>query len=216
MIEVNRQGEVWVFAEQHHGVIQDTSVELMSKAKHLSEVLNVPLASVLLGDDVKESAEKVIHYGADKVYLASHPLLADYQTNSYAKVIYDLVHKYKPQIVLYGATVTGRDLAPRVAAAIDAGLATDCTEAWIEDEKLRAKRPVYAGKSLITVDFIGTPAMASLRPNVFTLGEVDESRTAEVEELEVTIEEEDLKARVKEFIASGRLRVTMAIWSFFS
>ena len=90
---------------------------------------------MLLGDNVKGLAAKLIHYGADKVYLAEHPLLEHYQANSYAKVIYDLIHKYKPQIVIYGATAVGRDLAPRIASATKAGLTADCTDLQIGDHK---------------------------------------------------------------------------------
>ena len=98
MIEVNRKGEVWVFAEQHNGQLEDTPIELMSKARSLADTLGVQLAAAVLGDNVKGLAEKMIHFGADKVYLAQDPLLGVYQTNSYAKVIYDLIHKYEPQI----------------------------------------------------------------------------------------------------------------------
>ena len=134
MIEVNRKGEVWVFAEQHHGKLEDTPLELMSKARQLADKLGVKLAAVLLGDAVKGLADKLVHYGADKVYLVEHRLLNVYQTNSYAKVLLELVHKYKPQIVLFGATITGRDLGPRVASAARAGLTADCTGLDIEEE----------------------------------------------------------------------------------
>jgi electron transfer flavoprotein alpha subunit len=124
MIDVNKKGEVWVFAEQHNGHLEDTPIELMSKARHLADTLGVKLAAVVLGDNVKNLSAKLIHYGADKIYLTEHPLLSHYQTNSYTKVIFDLIHKYEPQIVLYGATTTGRDLAPRIASAAKAGLTT--------------------------------------------------------------------------------------------
>ena len=122
MIEVNRKGEVWVFAEQHNGQLEDTPIELMSRARRLADTLGVELAALVLGDKVNNLATMLVHYGADKVYLAEHPFLVRYQTNSYAKVLFDLIHKHKPQIVLYGATMTGRDLAPRVASAVKAGL----------------------------------------------------------------------------------------------
>jgi len=135
MIDVNRQGEVWVFAEQHGGLLEDTPIELMSKGRQLADILGVGLGAVLLGDNVKSLAKKLIQYGADKVYLAEHSLLEHYQANSYAKVFYDLIHKYKPQIVIYGATAVGRDLGPRIASAIKAGLTADCTDLQIGDHK---------------------------------------------------------------------------------
>ena len=117
MIEVNRQGDVWVFAEQHGGRLEETPLELMSKARHLADTLKVKLAAVLLGEGVEGLCPRLVQGGADKVYLVEHPSLGSYQTNSYAKVLFDLIHRHAPQIVLYGATVSGRDLAPRVASA---------------------------------------------------------------------------------------------------
>ncbi len=78
MIGVNRQGEVWVFGEQHNGQLEDTPIELMSKARRLADTLGVKLAAAVLGDNVKDLATKLIHYGADKVYLVEHPLLEHY------------------------------------------------------------------------------------------------------------------------------------------
>ena len=142
MIDVNRAGEVWVFAEQHEGKLEDTSLELMSKGKALADELGVGLSAVLPGDNVAGLAERLGHYGADKVYLAEHPLLEYYQTNPYARVIDDLITKYRPQIVLYGATACGRDLAPRVASAIKAGLTADCTDLQIGNHEVKKAKKV--------------------------------------------------------------------------
>ncbi len=133
MIEVNKNGEVWVFAEQHGARLEDTPLELLSKARHLADTLGVEVAALLLGDDVSALAQKLIQCGADKVYLAEDPKLKTYQTASYAKVICDLIEKHAPQIVLYGATPVGRDLAPRIASAMKAGLTADCTDLQIGD-----------------------------------------------------------------------------------
>src|SRR3989304_8462404 len=122
MISVNRKGEVWVFAEQHGGKLEDVGLELLGRARMLGDTLGVKVGAVLIGNEIKALAEKLCHYGADKVYVLEHPLLEHYQANSYARVIYDLVHKYEPQIMIYGASSCGRDLAPRVASAIKAGL----------------------------------------------------------------------------------------------
>ena len=92
MIDVNKKGEVWVFAEQHGGKLEETPIELMSKARNLADTLGVKMAAVLLGDNVKGLTKPLIQHGADKVYLAEHALLEHYQTNSYAKVLYDLIH----------------------------------------------------------------------------------------------------------------------------
>ena len=142
MIDVNRKGEVWVFAEQHNGQLEDTPIELLGKARRLADTLGVKLAATLLGDNVKKLATKLKHYGADKVYLVEHPLLRAYQTNSFAKVLCELIGKYKPQIVLYGATIAGRDLAPRIASAMKAGLTADCTDLQIGDHTTVADKKI--------------------------------------------------------------------------
>ncbi len=203
MIEVNRKGEVWVFAEQHNGKLEDTPIELMSKARHLADTLGVELAAALLGNGVKDLADEMIHYGADKVYLVEDPMLADYQTNSYAKVIYDLIHKYEPQIVLYGATVAGRDLAPRIASATKAGLTADCTDLQIGDHKgpkdtkphknlLFQIRPAFGGNIVATIINIDRwPQMATVREGVMPEPEPDSKRKGKIieENPELSIQE---------------------------
>ena len=208
MIEVNRKGEVWVFAEQHNGQLEDTPVELMSKARHLADILGVQLAAAVLGDNVKELAEKMIHYGADKVYLAEDPLLGAYQTNSYAKVMYDLIHKYEPQIVLYGATTAGRDLAPRIASATKAGLTADCTDLQIGDhETVKDKkvhknllfqiRPAFGGNIVATIINLDRwPQMATVREGVMPAPEADTTRKGEIIEEEVELSLQDLPLEI--------------------
>ncbi|HUT29583.1 MAG TPA: electron transfer flavoprotein subunit alpha/FixB family protein [Sedimentisphaerales bacterium] len=193
MIDVNREGEVWVFAEQHGGRLEETPVELMSKGRRLADTLGVKLAAALLGDKVKGLASKLIHFGADKVYVVEHPLLRDFQTNSYAKVIYDLIHKYEPQIVLYGATVTGRDLAPRIASAAKAGLTADCTDLQIGDHQAAGKngelhrnllfqiRPAFGGNIIATIiNYDRWPQMATVREGVMPPAEADVTRKGEI------------------------------------
>jgi len=134
----------------------------MSKARHLADTLGVKLAAAVLGDGVRDLATKLIQHGADKVYVAEHPLLRVYQTNSYAKVMVDLIHKHEPQIVVYGATIAGRDLAPRIASATKAGLTADCTDLQIgdhqtvKDKKVHKNllfqiRPAFGGNIVATI-----------------------------------------------------------------
>lgn len=208
MIEVNRKGEVWVFAEQHNGQLEDTPIELMSKARHLADILGVQLAAAVLGDNVKELASKMVHYGADKVYLVQNPMLAAYQTNSYAKVIYDLIHKYEPQIVLYGATIVGRDLAPRIASAAKAGLTADCTDLQIGDhETVKDKkvhknllfqiRPAFGGNIVATIINLDRwPQMATVREGVMPAPETDTTRNGEIIEEQVRLSGQDLPLEI--------------------
>jgi len=202
--QVNRQGEVWVFAEQRNGQLEDTPIELMSKARHLADTLSVKLAVAVLGDNVKNLATKLIYYGADKVYLVEHPLLKHYQTNSYAKVMFDLIHKHQPQIVLYGATIAGRDLAPRIASAAKAGLTADCTDLQIgdhetiKDKKLHKNllfqvRPAFGGNIIATIINLDRwPQMATVREGVMPTSEPDTTRRGEIVEEKVQLYEQEL------------------------
>lgn len=208
MISVNRKGEVWVFAEQHNGQLQDTPLELMSKARRLADTLGVRLAAIILGDKIKDLATRLIHYGADKVYVVEDPLLQAYQTNSYARVMYNLIHKHKPQIVLYGATVAGRDLAPRIASAAKAGLTADCTDLQIGDhETLRDKklhknllfqiRPAFGGNIIATI--INTdrwPQMASVREGVMPMLEPDTKRKGQIVKEKAELSQDDLPLEI--------------------
>ena len=208
MIEVNKKGEVWVFAEQHKGEFEDTALELMGKARHLADTLGVELGVLLLGDRVKNLTKKLIHYGADKVYLAEHPLLGAYQTNSYTDVICGLIHKHKPQIVLYGATVTGRDLAPRIASSVKAGLTADCTDLQIGDHKIAKTgevlenllfqiRPAFGGNIIATIiNPERWPQMATVREGVMVMPEPDTSRSGQIVAESVKIAPEDLPLEI--------------------
>jgi len=208
MIDVNRKGEVWVFGEQHNGQLEDTPIELMSKARRLADTLGVKLAAAVLGDNVKESAAKLVHYGADKIYLVEHPLLRTYQANSYAKAIFDLIHKYEPQIVLYGATTTGRDLAPRIASAAKAGLTADCTDLQIgdhttvKDKKLHKNllfqvRPAFGGNIIATIiNYDRWPQMATVREGVMPPAEPDVRRRGEIITEKVQLSQRDLPLEI--------------------
>ncbi len=209
MIDVNRQGEVWVFAEQHGGLLEDTPIELMSKGRHLADILGVQLGAMLLGDNVKGLAKKLIQYGADKVYLAEHPLLEHYQTNSYAKIIYDLIHKYKPQIVIYGATAVGRDLGPRIASATKAGLTADCTDLQIGDHKttdgqmhknlLFQIRPAFGGNIIATIiNYDRWPQMATVREGVMAMPTPNIARKGQVITEKVQLSPQELPIEILE------------------
>ncbi|MGA2093496.1 MAG: electron transfer flavoprotein subunit alpha/FixB family protein [Sedimentisphaerales bacterium] len=209
MIDVNRQGEVWVFAEQHNGKLEDTPVELMSKGRHLADILKVPLAAVLPGDNVKPLATKLLQFGADKVYMVEHPLLNRYQANSFAKVIYDLIHKYKPQIVIYGATPAGRDLAPRIASAAKAGLTADCTDLQIGDHKttdgilhknlLFQIRPAFGGNIIATIiNYDRWPQMATVREGVMPMPIANSTRKGQIIEEKFQLSQADLPLEILE------------------
>jgi len=192
MIEPNRKGEVWVFAEQEGGALHDVSLELCGKARELADILGVGVGAVLPGSNVSELPGELIAHGADKVYLVDDARLEHYQTGSYARVMTTLVEKHRPQIVIYGATSIGRDLGPRVASTLRAGLTADCTDLEINDvtdsktktlhENLLLQiRPAFGGNIIATiVNYDQWPQMATVREGVMPLKDADRSRRGEV------------------------------------
>ena len=118
---------VWVFCEQRQGQMMSTSYELISEGRKLADELGVKLCGLLVGDNVGDLAESIGGYGADEVIVCDHPLLKNYTTDAYAKVICDVISEMKPEAFLIGATNIGRDLGPRCAARLHTGLCADCT-----------------------------------------------------------------------------------------
>ena len=118
---------VWVFCEQRQGVMMPTTFELISEGRKLADELGVNLCGILLGENVEGIAKDLGGYGADQVIVCDSPLLKNYTTDGYTKVICDMVEEYKPEIMLFGASNIGRDLAPRCAARLHTGLCADCT-----------------------------------------------------------------------------------------
>lgn len=192
MIEVNRDGEVWVFAEQEDGKLSEVPLELIAKGRELAKKLSVPLAAVLLGKNVETLAGQLIAHGAEKVYLVEDDLLGHYQSTGYCRVICRLIEKYKPQICIYGATPIGRDLGPTVASTMKCGLTADCTDLQIGDHTepvtkqehknlLFQIRPAFGGNIIATiVNPHRWPQMATVREGVMTMTEADKSRKGEV------------------------------------
>ena len=123
---------IWVFCEQRQGKMMPTSYELLSEGRKLADELNVELCGILLGDNVDDLAQDLGKYGTDRVYVYNSPLLANYTTEGYTKVICEAVQEFKPEIMVFGASNIGRDLAPRCAARLHTGLCADCTHLDID------------------------------------------------------------------------------------
>lgn len=191
MIEKNTQGEVWVYAEVQDGSLQEVSLELCSKARQLADTLGVTVGAALLGENVASFADPLIAQGVDNVYLVESPKLKDFRTNPYAHVLVELIKKHRPQIVLYGATSLGRDLAPRVASTTRSGMTADCTDLEISDvtEKsgvvhknlLLQIRPAFGGNIVATiVNYDQWPQMATVREGVVPMRDPDPKRKGNV------------------------------------
>ena len=179
-------GEIWVFAEAHDKEIAPAGLELLNKSRELAAVLDVPVAAILLGSNVEPLAEILISYGADKVYLAENEKLDHFFSQSYKQAITELIKTHQPQIVLFGATPLGRELAPRVAFATGCGLTADCTKLELGERKnqygiLQQTRPALGGNIMATIITKSSPAqMATVRPGVFKTMNPDPKRRGEI------------------------------------
>ena len=132
--------DIWVFIEQGDGAIAEVSLELLAKAGELAQILNSQVWGLLLGHQVDALAFDVISYGADRVLAADHLELELYRTLPYSRIVTDLIQKHQPYIFLVGASPLGRDLAPRVASALQVGLTADCTDLQIGDYEFRREK----------------------------------------------------------------------------
>ena len=174
---------VWVFAEYRNNRIAPVSLELLGAGRQLAEKRNVELAAVLLGMDIEEPAKELIASGADKVYSANDPALADYTDDAYGNILEDLILEHKPEIVLAGATAMGRSLIPRVATLVKTGLTADCTALDIreEDGVLLQTRPAFGGNVMATIVCPNTrPQMATVRPNIMKPDPSDPNRKGKI------------------------------------
>lgn len=160
---------VFVFAQQVDNQLEEVALELLGKGKELAADLGCGLTAVLLGDQVEELCDKLASYGADRVILVEDPALHVYMTEPYAHVLAEVVKKYQPEILLYGATAIGRDLAPRVSARVHTGLTADCTALEIDQESglLLMTRPAFGGNIMAAIICAEhRPQMATVRPGV--------------------------------------------------
>ena len=171
---------ILTFAEQRDGTLRRASLEVVSEAKRLAEGLGGAVSTVVVGPGAESLAGELGSYGADTVHVFDDAAYGDYATETFAAAVASVIAASSPSIVLFPMTAMGKDLAPRVAARVDAGLASDCVALELDGERLTARRPMYAGKAFATVDWVGEPRIASLRPNVFPLGTPDPSRAPEV------------------------------------
>lgn len=202
MIE-NYKG-VWIFIEQNDGEIEEVSLELLGAGRKLADKLNVPLGGALLGSNIRHLANTCFEYGADEVYLIDDPLLEHYRSETYSKGFVSLVEEYKPEIVLYGATPNGKDLASAVATDLKTGLTADTTMLDVNEEKgwLEASRPAFGGNIMATILCKKhRPQMATVRAKVMQKLEREVGRTGKIFEGTLNLKEEDLRTKVLEIVS---------------
>ncbi len=211
---------VWVFCEQRQGVLQSTSLELISEGRKLADELGVELVGLVLGDAVESMAKEMGGHGADKVIVCESPLLKDYTTDAYSKVICDIVMEKKPEIFMVGATNIGRDLGPRLAARLGTGLTADCTKLDIgyskddnEHKIILQTRPAFGGHLMATIICPRfRPQMSTVRPGVMKKSAFDQAKADAVviEKPAFALTEADCKTKVLEIKKAAKELVNLA------
>ena len=193
--------DVFVWVEQFRGEVAPASWEAIGTARRLSETLGGQVCACLFGHGVEGLAQEAIAHGADKVFLADDPTLADFRVEPYAALLAKLVREQEPEVVLMGATFRGRDLGPALAVELETGCIADCTGLEFEDGKLVATRPIYAGKLLSTCTVPERrPAIFTLRARAFPKPEPDPARSGEVVQVEPVLKEEEITCKVTGFL----------------
>lgn len=209
-------GNVWVFIEQEGGKIADVSLELVCKGRELAAQLGVKTEALLLGDKLEKCVDTLYSYGCDTVYLAEDPRLEPFTVLPYAKVIMDLIREHKPNILLFGATLKGRELAPRVASEKLGGLTADCTQLRIDDfedkknnksytNKLMQIRPAFGGNIIATiVNTWDDPQMVTVREGVMKMDAPDPSRKGKLVRVTPQITDTETVVKVLERVRADK------------
>jgi electron transfer flavoprotein alpha subunit len=207
---------VYVFAQQVDNEISPIALELLGKARDLAEPLKTEVAAVLIGSGVKDLADKLAEYGADKVILVDDPELKEYRTEPYAHALASVINEFKPEIVLVGATAIGRDLGPTVSARVATGLTADCTQLDIGDfplnpipgkeaeqkhNQLLMTRPAFGGNTIATIACPDNrPQMATVRPGVMQKIDPIAGKKAEIVEFNPGFTPNDRYVTIKEVV----------------
>ena len=196
---------IWVYAEHKDGKVKKVTFEILNEAKKLADKKGEPLCAILIGSRVGEMAAIVGAHSAAKVYCVEADSLGAYTTGGFTKALCDLIQQEKPSIVLFGASINGKDLSARVAGRLGVGLATDCTGIGLDDAgMLQVRRPMFSGKVYAEIAFSdATPQMASIRPNVMMAAAPDAARKPDVAKVAASVKPEDLMVNVVEVVKTG-------------
>ncbi len=179
---------VMVFVQQVDGEITPVSLELIGKGHELAQDLDTNVTATVIGNDIKDIPPVLAEYGADRVIVVDDPAVKKYMTEPYVHAMTTVIDEFKPEIVLFGATAIGRDLAPRVSARCHTGLTADCTKLEIneDDNGLLMTRPAFGGNLMATIACPDNrPQMSTVRPGVMQKLQREPGREAEIIEFEV-------------------------------
>jgi len=198
---------IMVYCEQRNGELLNVGLELIGKAVDLAKDLDGEVTAVVCGNKITHLSDKISQYGATRVIIVEHPLLEKYTVDAYTEALYQVISSENPDILLIGATFTGRELGPRLAARLRTGLTADCTNLEIDPESklLLMTRPAFGGNLMATIICPERrPQMATIRPGVFPLPKTDIQRKAEVYVFTPKLSEEDIKVKIQQIIAKVR------------
>ncbi|MCY9666567.1 electron transfer flavoprotein subunit alpha/FixB family protein [Paenibacillus alginolyticus] len=203
---------VLIVVEQRDGAAKKVSWQLLGEGKKLAAKLDAPLMALVIGENVGHLADEAVHYGADRVFLCEAPELRTYRTRPYSRVCLKLIEEAKPEIVLFGATATGRDLAGAIATHLPTGLTADTTQLDVEPPPSRlllASRPAFSEKMMATILCKQyRPQMATARAGVFQALPKDATRQGEIIAISAAMREEEIAAQVLDFLReTGKLNL---------
>lgn len=210
-MDISEYKGVWVVAEHYKSRIHDSAFQLLGKARELANILKVELTLVLLGHNFENKLEEFGAYGANKVIFVRSKILKNYYSDLYVKTLTELVQDIKPEIILIGATPTGRDFAPRVAKRLNAGLTADCTGLDIDSEtgNLLQTRPTFGGNIMATIRTPNSrPQMATVRPGIFKTPEKTNNK-AEIEIVDYDYNEKDSVTKIVKIINREKTKVNL-------
>ncbi|MFC1480714.1 electron transfer flavoprotein subunit alpha/FixB family protein [Candidatus Neomarinimicrobiota bacterium] len=218
---MSKTSEVWVFIEQRDGVAADVSYELLSKGRKLADQLMGTLKAVVIGHETEGLAQETLNYGTDEVLVMDHPALKNYRTMPYSRIMSELVGQHQPRIVLFGATVIGRDMAPRVASYTVSGLTADCTELQISDVTYQKRpyedlllqiRPAFGGNIIATIITPDNPVqMATVRQGVMEKAPVIPRKSAKITKLDYVPDDlDELISVIETYHEENRINLTGA------
>lgn len=199
--------KVFIVAEHRDGRLKKSTFELVSASSIAGNETHV----ALLGDGVSDLAKELGNYGANKIHVAQNAALKLYNGEAYTQVLAEMIKTVAPEIILASHTPTGRDLMPRLACLLDVGLASDCISLIFEGGNIKVRRPVYAGKATVEVEFLGPgPRIATVRANALGAGKADSSKSGELVTTGITPTEQKTKTLEVVKGASARPDVTEA------
>jgi len=188
-----------VFIETREGKIKKSSLEVLSEAQRRGGELGEDVAAALCGSNMDCLNPEIFSYGASKVFLLENDQLGAYSSQGYATALHQLAQELHPKAIFFAATAMGKDLAPRLAARLGVGLASDCTGIAVKDGTMEFTRPIYAGKAFLSLSLKSSPQLATLRPNVFPLVE-PRNKAGEVVKKDVAIPESRIKGLVADIL----------------